>query len=260
MAILNVTPDSFSDGGSLERRDTLLFAAESALKAGAHWLDVGGESTRPGAEPVPIAEELRRVIPAIETLRSAFPSIPLSVDTRKARVAEAALQAGARMVNDVSGLQFDPDMLATVARARADLVIMHCQGTPQTMQANPKYTHVVQEVLTQLLQQAAKAQQHGVATIWIDPGFGFGKTGAHNTALLQQLPAFTQTPYPVLVGLSRKSFLTLGQPIPPAERDYLTAASLWPAVQAGVGMLRLHNVTAMAPVVRWLQTMIEGNG
>jgi dihydropteroate synthase len=260
MAIINLTPDSFSDGGQwsggAEDLSGLLAYAQHCWSQGVTCFDLGAESTRPGAVAVDPAEECERLLPALVALRSALPQAVLSVDTRKAQVADLACQAGADIINDISGLQFDAAMAATVARHNAGLVIMHSQGTPATMQDQPHYGDVVQEVHAFLQQQAQVALAAGVSAdkILIDPGFGFGKTLAHNLALFRALPMLCATsPYPVLMGTSRKSFLTLGDnTIAPADRDPLTAASLGLGVQAGVKVLRVHNAPAMAQVLKWL--------
>lgn len=269
MAILNITPDSFSDGGQLFNEglfgedfnksvDHILLSAQLALEAGADILDIGGESTRPGAQPVSTDDELCRVIPVIKALKQVFPDAVLSIDTRKAQVARAAVEAGASIINDVSGLQFDGAMASTAAEAAkthdARLVIMHAQGTPETMQQHPDYPRgVVTEVMNFFSQQTQLAKDAGVPAenIILDPGFGFGKTIDHNLELLKELKLFKALGYPILAGTSRKSFLTLGKSdiIAPAERDTLTAASLMSAIENGADLVRIHNVPALAPVV-----------
>lgn len=255
MAILNVTPDSFSDGGRLTSTEALIAQAGQALEAGAHILDIGGESTRPGAALVPQEEEMRRVAPAVEALHRAFPEAVISVDTRKATVAQAALAAGASMINDVSGLTFDPAMLGVVAEAHCPVVIMHSRGTPDVMQQNLVYSDLVGEISAFFYQQVALAVAAGVSPqhIILDPGFGFGKTLEHNLELMRRLPELASIGFPLLVGTSRKQFLTLGQleAIPPDEREALTAASLALAIQSGARLVRLHDVVTQMPVVRW---------
>jgi dihydropteroate synthase len=229
MAILNVTPDSFSDGGALTTVDDVLCHAEQAIRDGATILDIGGESTRPGAGDVAIDEECRRVLPAIQALTAAFPETPISIDTRKSAVAQAALASGAVMVNDVSGLQFDSAMAQVVASHQAFLALMHSQGTPGTMQDNPTYNDVVCEVRDFLQQQAQVALQAGTPRerLLVDPGFGFGKTLDHNWTLFDHLPTFGTLGYPLLLGLSRKSFLTRGDAsMAPAQRDELSVAAM----------------------------------
>lgn len=244
--ILNATPDSFSDGGQLLEGDALLAQVQAWVDAGVCWVDVGGESTQPGAQAVPMDEELARVIPVIKTLHKAFPDLWISIDTRKAAVADAALQAGARIVNDVSGLTFDPDMAKTVARHRASVVIMHSQGTPETMQDNPQYGEVVSDVRGWLQQQVQVALAAGVprGAICLDPGFGFGKTQAHNEALLAGLDQLSLLGYPLFVGLSRKSFLPglFGLPTntPPRDRDALSLRAMALAYAKGARVFRVH--------------------
>jgi dihydropteroate synthase len=261
MAILNVTPDSFSDGGRLITLDAALRAAEHALLAGASVLDVGGESTRPGASVVDVEAEIERVVPHIEAIHQRFPEAVLSVDTRKAPVAEAAIQAGASWINDVSGLQFDPAMAETVVRHNATLVLMHSQGTPDTMQRDPQYPQgVVSAVLNFFKQQIALAEKAGISRerLILDPGFGFGKTLAHNLDLLRGLDGFQALGLPVLVGTSRKSFLTMGnRDILVDEREALTAVSVAMAVQHGVAYVRVHDVEVHAPVIRLAEALYQ---
>jgi dihydropteroate synthase len=259
MSILNVTPDSFADGGRLADEATLLTHAQAQLAAGATVLDVGGESTRPGARTLPVSEELGRVLPALQALKQHLPHAVLSIDTRKAAVAQAALAAGATWVNDVSGLRYDGEAMAkTVAEAGATLVLMHSVGSPATMQLAPSYGEqgVVVAVYEALARQCDQALAWGVAPhkLWVDVGFGFGKTVANNVALLKGLSRFKALGYPMLVGVSRKSFLAkvAGVPqLPPAQRDTLTALAHLHAFEAttqGLAMgFRVHDVATLAP-------------
>ena len=212
--------------------------------AGAAVLDIGGESTRPGADPVSLEEESRRVLPVIEELTRRGPGCGISIDTRNAGVAEQALAAGATIVNDVSAGLDDPGMLALVARERAEIVLMHKRGDPRTMQDAPAYDDVVEEVLAWLLERAAAAEDAGVppARIWIDPGIGFGKTLEHNLSLLRHLERFTEQPYGVLLGTSRKSFLgrLTGRDV--QDRLAGSLATVARAHRAGVAALRVHDV------------------
>jgi len=246
MGVLNVTPDSFSDGG-LHRGIPGAVAHGRRLAAdGADVIDVGGESTRPGAEPVPAAEERRRVLPVIEALGDL--GVPISVDTMKAEVAAAALDRGASIVNDVSAGRADPEMLPLVAERGAGLVLMHMRGEPRTMQHDPRYGDVVTEVAAFLVERVAAARAAGVAEqhIVVDPGIGFGKTARHSWALLAATPDLARrTGRPLLVGVSRKSFLTaVGAPERPRDRDAATVvASLW-ALRNGASMVRVHDVAA----------------
>jgi dihydropteroate synthase len=247
MGVVNVTPDSFSDGGRYLDRAAAVARALELRAAGADWVDVGGESTRPGAEPVPEAEELRRVVPVVEAL--AAEGVPTSIDTRKAAVAEAAVAAGARMVNDVSA-RLAPVVAATGGNVA--FVAMHMQGEPGTMQAAPTYDDVVAEVRDHLVARADAARAAGVAEVWIDPGIGFGKTLDHNLDLLANLDVLVATGYPVLVGTSRKGMLGMlaaradaGGAVPaPADRlEGSLATAVW-ALWRGAGMVRVHDVAA----------------
>ncbi|MDA1195650.1 MAG: dihydropteroate synthase [Planctomycetota bacterium] len=242
--IVNVTPDSFSDGGRFLVPERAVEHGLGLVAAGADVLDVGGESTRPGAQPVGQAQELERILPVIAGLRAQAPDVPVSVDTRHARVAEAALMAGATIVNDVSAAA-DPDMLTTVVRHGAGLVLMHMRGTPATMQREPTYGDVVAEVGDWLMARAAAAAEAGVdpQRVWIDPGLGFGKTLEHNLALLQGLETLVARGPPLLLGASRKSFLGIltGRQLP-AERVAGSLACVARARTAGVAAVRVHDV------------------
>ena len=260
MGVLNVTPDSFSDGGKFLDVDRAVAHARKMVQAGADIIDVGGESTRPGAVPVTADEELRRVLPVIERLRD----LVISVDTMKAVVAEKALAAGARIVNDVSALQFDPRMAEIVRDAGAGVVLMHMQGTPQTMQQTPRYDDVVAEVITFLAGRIAFAEARELkkTQIAVDPGIGFGKTVADNLRLLAHLGEFSSLGCPLLVGTSRKSFIDkvlapLGTE-PAREVDgrlWGTAATVAWAVAHGARIVRVHDVAEMSDVVRMVEAV-----
>lgn len=243
MGIVNVTPDSFSDGGRFLDVRRAVEHGLALIAEGADILDIGGESTRPGAAPVPEAEELARVIPVIEGLAAA--GVPLSVDTQKPSVMRAAIAAGADMVNDVNAL-LAPGAMATLADTQAAVCLMHKQGDPQNMQQNPGYADVVGEVRSFLSQRAAEAQQSGISRdrIVIDPGFGFGKNLEHNLELLRRLPALAQLGFPLLVGLSRKSMLgkIVGGEV--TERLYASVAAAVVAVSKGARIIRVHDVKA----------------
>lgn len=242
--IVNVTPDSFSDGGRCADPDVAIAHGLTLAADGADILDIGGESTRPGAAPVARAEEIARVVPVLHGLREHGVDAELSVDTRHAEVAEAALTAGARIVNDVSA-GTDPALFEVVARHGAGLVLMHMQGTPETMQAEPAYTDVVGEVAGYLDERRSAAVEAGIAhdRIWIDPGIGFGKTLEHNLTLLQHLEALVRLGSPVLLGASRKSFLgVLTGRAEPAERLAGSLACALRALEAGVRGVRVHDV------------------
>jgi len=261
MGVLNVTPDSFSDGGLHYEAAAAIEAGLRMAAEGADWIDVGGESTRPGAEVVPIEEEIRRVASVIEAL--SLKERNVSVDTRKPQVAEAALGVGAKMVNDISGLR-DPDMLSICARAGCQVAIMHMQGEPETMQLNPHYEDVVAEVRDYLVAQARRAEAAGVArdNIWIDPGIGFGKNVGHNLLLLRHLNVLVETGYRVLVGASRKSFIgrvlsASSGPLPASERTEGTLAVHVLAQQAGAAMLRAHDVLAARRAIDMAAAVLE---
>ena len=249
MGILNVTPDSFSDGGRWRTTEDAVQQGLALVAEGADILDIGGESTRPGAAEVPADEELQRVVPVIEALARQTP-VPISVDTRKSAVARAALAAGASIVNDVTALG-DPEMAAVVREAGAGVVLMHMRGTPETMQRAPQYTDVVEEVRACLAAriEAALAAGIGRGQILIDPGIGFGKTTAHNLALLGALEKFAELA-PVLVGASRKRFIgeITGAPMDGRLAGSLTVA-VW-SVMRGAAVLRVHDVAATCAAVR----------
>jgi dihydropteroate synthase len=253
MGIVNVTPDSFSDGGRLLDPQRAVDAALRMIDEGADLLDVGGESTRPGAEPLDAAEERRRIVPVIEALASQTP-VPISVDTYKATVADAALDAGAVMVNDVSGLRYEPPLGEVVARRQAAIVLMHTRGRSRDMYQQATYHDVVDEVLDELRESVAFATTHGIRRdrIIVDPGLGFAKHPAHSFEVLARIDQVVALGYPVLVGASRKGFLTrpLGRDVPPAARDWPTAAAVTASVLSGAHMIRVHAVREMAQVAR----------
>jgi len=242
IGIVNVTPDSFSDGGHLATVEAAVAHGARLTAHGARLLDVGGESTRPGAAPVPAAEEIARVVPVIAAL--ARRGLPVSVDTRKAQVAQAALDAGAAVVNDVSGLAFDPTLAGVVAAAGAGLIVMHMRGTPDTMDSLAEYRHVAPEVAAELEGAAARAEAAGVARnrIVIDPGLGFAKTAAQNFRLLDELATIVALGYPVAVGPSRKRFLGSATGRPVEDRDRATAVACALAWERGARLFRVHDV------------------
>lgn len=259
MGILNVTPDSFSDGGSFADPQAAVAHALAMVKAGAEIIDVGGESSRPGSAPVPLDEEIRRVVPVVEQLccysSLATRHVLISVDTTKSEVARRALEAGAHIINDISAGRFDPAMLATVARAGAGLVLMHMQGTPQTMQLDPRYDDVTGEVAGFLHERLAAAEAAGVAPeqIAVDPGIGFGKTAEHNLTLLRRLDAVCALGRPILIGVSRKSLIAklLGADRASAEalRQGSIAAAVW-SVTRGAHIVRVHDVAETTQALR----------
>nr|WP_184138153.1 dihydropteroate synthase [Deinococcus humi] len=254
MGILNVTPDSFSDGGQHLGVQAALASARAMRDAGVLMVDIGGESTRPGADPVPADVELDRVLPVIRGL--AGENVLLSVDTLKPEVAQAALRAGAHVVNDVGGLR-DPEMQQVCAEAGAPACLMHMQGEPRTMQANPQYDDVVAEVFTFLREQAAVARSAGVPDVLLDPGIGFGKARAHNLALLRALSQLTAGPDGVLVGVSRKRLIDYLADVPrAADRDPGTLALHLHAARCGAALVRAHAAAAHVQALR-VQTALD---
>ena len=253
MGIINVTPDSFSDGGRLVDPQRAIDAGVRMADEGADVLDVGGESTRPGAEALGEREELHRVLPVIEGL-AARVKVPISIDTYKPAVADAALRAGAALVNDISGLRYAPDLAGVVARHNAAVVLMHTRGRSRDMYNEAVYNDVVDEVLDELRESVAFATGAGVAPerIVIDPGLGFAKEAVHTYEVLARLDEFSELGRPLLVGPSRKRFLNrpLGADVPAAERDWATAAAVAAAVFAGAHIVRTHAVREMAQVAR----------
>jgi dihydropteroate synthase len=255
MGIVNVTPDSFADGGRHLSREAALAHARNLVAAGADLLDVGGESTRPFSEPVPLEEELRRVIPVIEAIRTEL-DVPLSIDTYKAEVARQALKAGAQIINDISALRFDPDMAPLAAATGAPVILMHMKGTPRDMQADPRYDDLLGEIKAFLKERRDFALAQGIApdAIVLDPGIGFGKTFVHNLQILNHLDTFLDLGCPLLVGPSRKAFIGhyLGG-LPPDDRDYGTLAAVAVAVHKGAKILRVHNVAAASQFLTLLR-------
>ena len=250
MGILNITPDSFSEGGTFFDTGRAVEHGLAMAEAGADLLDVGGESSRPGAEPVSAEEELRRVLPVIEQLVR-FSAVPISVDTTKAFVAEAAVAAGASLVNDISALAADEEMARVVARLGVPVVLMHLRGTPRTMQQGViHYDDVVAEVAASLAAAVARAVRAGIAEerIVVDPGIGFGKTAQHNLALLGRMSALQRLGRPILIGPSRKSFIGSILQAEVGERLMGTAAAVAAAVLGGASILRVHDVAPMREV------------
>jgi len=252
MGILNVTPDSFSDGGLFFDKERAVEHAMRMVEEGADIIDVGGESTRPGASRVDEDEELRRVIPVIEAISEKV-NVPISIDTYKARVAETALRAGADMVNDISGLRFDPEMAEVVARYGVPVVVMHIKGTPRDMQKNLRYKALIPEIMDYLREGIEIARRAGIKDdmIIIDPGIGFGKTVEHNLEIIHRLSEFKGFEKPILIGTSRKSFIgrVLGD-VPVTERLEGTAASFAIAIFNGANIIRVHDVKEMVRVAR----------
>ncbi len=260
MGVVNLTPDSFSDGGKLSSTQDGLAHARRLIEEGADLLDLGGESTRPGAEAVSAAEEIRRVLPVLEALVA--DGVPLSIDTSKAGVARAALAAGAEVVNDITAGN-DPDMFPLVAAAGAGLVLMHMQGNPRIMQLEPRYGDVVGEIKRFLGARAGAAEKKGVLLdhIAIDPGIGFGKTTEHNLTLIRELEAFRSLGFPLVVGASRKKFLGMITGVDsPEHRDLASAVAAAMAVERGADILRVHNVVACREAVAVAVAIVRGSG
>jgi dihydropteroate synthase len=254
MGVLNVTPDSFSDGGKFFDAKRAVQHALAMQRDGADIVDVGAESTRPGSEEIPVAEELSRLLPVLERLRGKL-KIPISVDTQKATVAETALGAGAEIINDISGLRTDPELARVAARHEAVLILMHMRGTPRTMQKGPFARHVMRDVVSGLQHSITTAKKYGVpgSQIVIDPGIGFGKNHAQNYELLAKLPELAKLGYPLMIGTSRKGFLgaTLaknGKPAPVEERIWATAATIAASILNGAHLVRVHDVAEMKQI------------
>ncbi|HEX7087750.1 MAG TPA: dihydropteroate synthase [Vicinamibacterales bacterium] len=262
MGILNVTPDSFADGGRHVDPDRAADAAFAMQEAGADIVDIGGESTRPGADPLPLEEELARVLPVLERLQGRL-RIPVSIDTYKAAVASAAIDRGASIVNDISALRYDPALAEVVAGRGAALVLMHNRGRSREMYREARYGAVARDVAAELRERMDAAVAGGVAAerLILDPGIGFAKQAAHSLEVLADLPALASLGRPLLVGPSRKSFLTvaLGER-PPAEREWGTAAAVAAAVMGGAHIVRVHAVREMVDVVQTLDAIRNHGG
>ncbi len=258
MGILNVTPDSFSDGGLFFSPDSALRQAEKLVRDGADIIDIGGESTRPFSEAVPADEEIRRVVPIIDNLARRIP-VPISIDTTKAVVARTALDAGAAIINDVSAFRLDPDMIETAAAYDVPVIVMHMKGTPKTMQVDPSYADLIGEIRQFLLDVVDRAVKNGIkrSRIIIDPGIGFGKTAAHNLALINRLPDFEELGLPILVGPSRKAFIRnllkgdmeedIDSLLPIVESG--TQAAVAACVLNGAHIVRVHDVATTAATI-----------
>jgi dihydropteroate synthase len=258
MGILNITPDSFYDGGVHGDAVSAKARAAEMAQDGADWIDVGGESSRPGAEPIGLDEELKRVVPVLEALQGVDAKV--SIDTYRAETARRALALGATMVNDISALRMDPAMTEVMAEAGCPCVLMHMQGTPRDMQQSPEYGDVVDEVCAFFEERLAYAVHAGVKeeNIWLDPGFGFGKTVAHNLEMLRRLREFKRLGRPLLLGTSNKS--TIGKVLGTTVADRLegTAATVAAGIMNGADMVRVHDVRAMARVARMTDAILHG--
>jgi len=262
MGIVNVTPDSFADGGRFLDPETACVHARALAAEGADLVDVGAESTRPGAAPISAEEERDRLLPVLERLLKDPLPCPVSVDTHKPEVAEAALALGAHMVNDVTGLAAGPELARVCARHGAGLALVHMRGTPATMQIAPRYADLLGEVQARLAAAVAQAEAAGVPAdaICVDPGIGFGKTVTHNLILLRRLRALRALGKPILVGPSRKSFIGALLGVPPAERLEGTLAACTAAVLAGAHILRVHDVAAVRRAVRVAEAIRDASG
>lgn len=256
MGVLNVTPDSFSDGGDYDTVEDARDRAREMIKAGADIIDIGGESTRPGAAPVDLEEEADRTIPVIEALMGEI-TVPVSIDTYKSEIARRALDAGASIINDISGLRFDPPMIGLLADRNVPVIIMHMQGDPRDMQEEPAYDDVVSDIIRFLRRQAEAALGGGVKAekIMIDPGIGFGKTLEHNLEIMRRLDEFSSLGYPLVLGTSRKRFIGEVLDRPVGERLLGTAATVAFSISRGVDVVRVHDVEEMSEVVRMTDAM-----
>lgn len=243
MGILNVTPDSFSDGGEFMNVDQAIKQVDWMVQNNVDIVDIGGESTRPGSSPISVDEEMQRVLPIIKEVKKIYPNLPLSIDTTKYEVAQAALDLGIEIINDISGLQFNEKLAELAASYNAGLIIMHMKGTPQTMQTNPHYDDVVEEVYYFLEKQANLAQIKGVEKIWVDVGIGFGKTFRHNLELLRNIEKFNDLGFPQVLGISRKSFIGKMFDVENVkDRDIHTVLIHSVLLQKGIDIVRVHNV------------------
>lgn len=258
MGILNVTPDSFSDGGRLTSEEAIIAQADKMVAAGADILDIGGESTRPFAQSVPVDEELNRVIPAIRAIRR-HQAIPLSIDTTKAEVARRAIEAGADIINDISALRFDQEMITVVREHNVPVIIMHMQGTPADMQVKPEYDDVMTQTVAFLQERIDWAMERGVNRdrIIIDPGIGFGKTVTHNLTILKHLADLKKLNCPILVGHSRKSFIGKILDCEADGRDLVSAALSAICVMNGASIVRVHDVGKTAQTVRLAEAILD---
>jgi dihydropteroate synthase len=254
--ILNVTPDSFFEGGLYYEPESAVQRGLEMIEEGADFIDVGGESTRPGSETISIDEELHRVMPVIERLVKTT-SVPISVDTYKSAIAARALDAGAVIVNDISGLHFDPYLAEVTAKHSASIILMHIKGTPKTMQQDPQYDDVIEEICLYLQEGITSARQAGIEQIIVDPGIGFGKKLDHNLLIFRQLKEFQRFGYPILIGPSRKSFLGAILDVPVKQRLEGTAAAVAVSVMNGAQIVRVHDVRQMKHVVTVVDAIMK---
>lgn len=260
MGVLNLTPDSFSDGGKFTNKNSALAHAIKMIEDGADIIDVGGESTRPGSEEVSAEEELQRVIPVIEGIR-AESNIPISIDTYKAKVAAESIWAGANIINDISGCTFDPEMPSLAANTNTPIIIMHIKGTPKDMQQEPRYENVVEEIKLYLENQIDLLKKAGlpVSQIIVDPGIGFGKTTEHNLMIMKHLDKFTELNHPIMMGASRKSVIGDVLELPVDKRMFGTAATVAAGIMKGAHIIRVHDVAEMKQVATMTDAIIGTN-
>jgi dihydropteroate synthase len=258
MGAINITPDSFSDGGRFFQTDQAIKQGELLASEGADLLDIGGESTRPFSDPVPVEEELRRVIPVIEELAKRT-SIPISIDTCKAQVAQAALDVGATIINDISGLRFDPLMVELAAAVEVPLILMHMQGSPRTMQVEPHYDSLLPEIIGFLEERIRVASAAGVARerIIVDPGIGFGKTADHNLQIIKHLDALTALGQPILLGTSRKSFIGAVLDKEVTEREPGTWATVCAGIIKGAHIVRVHEIATCRQLTDMIDAIVN---
>jgi len=258
MGILNVTPDSFSGDGVYDNPNHAVSEAERIVEEGADIIDIGGESTRPGALPVSQEEEIERVVPVIKKLTKII-KVPISIDTRKAEVARRALDSGASIINDITGLESDKDMTSVAVEYNAKVIIMHIKGTPQTMQERPTYDRLIDEIIEKLSCLAERAERSGVKkeNIIIDPGIGFGKTLEHNLEILNNLQRFKELERPILIGPSRKSFIGNILGLEPKERMFGTLASVAIAIKNGADIVRVHDVKAAKEAAKVVDAILR---
>lgn len=258
MGVLNVTPDSFSDGGLFFQRDRAIAQGETLAAQGADLLDIGGESSRPFSDSISSQEEIQRIVPVIKELVKRI-SIPISVDTYKAEVARAALDAGAALVNDISALDSDPSLAKVIAANKVPVILMHMQGNPRDMQVDPKYNDLLEDISQFFIERIALAQDQGIPreNILIDPGIGFGKSFDHNLTLIKRLDYFQKLDRPICLGTSRKGFIGKIIDQEPLNRDWGTAATLVLGAWQGAHMVRVHNVAAAKQVLAVADALIE---
>jgi len=257
MGILNVTPDSFSDGGKYYRKEEAVAHALEMIDAGADIIDIGGESTRPGSEAVSVQEETDRVIPVITEILKLKPEALLSIDTTKKEVADAALRQGVKIVNDISSASFDPEILNVVKQYDAAYVIMHMKGTPKTMQQSPSYEFVISEIYDYFTHKIQQVKKSGIKTIIIDPGIGFGKRIRDNYEIIRRLDEFKGLGLPIMIGLSRKSFLGKSMDLSIEERDSATIVAETMAAAKGAGIIRTHNVANTVQIKKFMKNYLN---